>query len=98
AKREIALAAGADAAIDSGAADWRERVEAFVGGRGIDVVYDPVGGDQAERAFRTLGYGGRYLVIGFAAGAIPKIPLNLPLMKQSSIIGANLLRAWEAEP
>lgn len=97
-KRDIALAGGADHAIDTKAENWREQVEAIVGDKGVDVVYDPVGGDQAERAFRTLGYGGRHLVIGFAAGYIPKLPLNLPLMKASSVIGANLLRGWEAEP
>ena len=97
-KRDIALAAGADIAIDSSAADWRDQVSAIVGEKGVDVIYDPVGGPQSERAFRTLGYGGRFLVVGFAAGEIPKLPLNLPLMKASSVIGTNLLRGWEAEP
>lgn len=97
-KREIALKAGADVAIDSRAADWRVQVEAIVGAKGVDVVYDPVGGDLSELSFRTLGYGGRFIVIGFAAGTIPRLPLNLPLMKASSVIGANLLRGWEAEP
>lgn len=97
-RRDIALAAGADHAIDSEAPDWREQVAAIVGPKGVDVVFDPVGGTQAERAFRTLGYGGRHIVIGFAAGEIPKIPLNLPLLKSSSLIGINLLLAWEAEP
>lgn len=97
-KRALAIDAGADIAIDSGAADWRAQVETFVGPDGVDVIYDPVGGDLSELAFRTLGYHGRFLVIGFAAGAIPRIALNLPLMKASSIIGANMLRGWEAEP
>lgn len=97
-KRDIALKAGADVAIDTRAADWRAQVEAVVGEKGVDVVYDPVGGNMSELAFRTLGYGGRFVVIGFAAGTIPKLPLNLPLMKASSVVGANLLRAWEAEP
>ena len=97
-KRDIALKAGADVAIDTRAADWRARVEAIVGPKGVDVIYDPVGGEMSELAFRTLGYGGRFIVIGFAAGTIPKLPLNLPLMKASSVIGANLLRGWEAEP
>ncbi len=95
AKRKIALDAGADVAIDSGAADWRAQVEA--GGK-VDVIYDPNGGDMSERAFRTLGYGGRHLVVGFAAGTIPKLPLNLTLMKSASVIGANLLNAYEEEP
>lgn len=97
-KRDIALRAGADVAIDTRAPDWRAQVEAIVGAKGVDMVYDPVGGDMSEVAFRTLGYGGRFIVIGFAAGTIPKLPLNLPLMKASSVIGANLLRGWEAEP
>jgi NADPH2:quinone reductase len=96
AKRSIAREAGADVAIDSGAGDWRAQVEAAAGK--VDVIYDPIGGDQSERAFRTLAYGGRHLVIGFAAGSIPKLPLNLALMKSASVIGANLLNAYEQEP
>jgi NADPH:quinone reductase len=98
ARRRLARDAGADLVIDSTAEDWRAQVEAFGGPNGVDVVYDPVGGALAERSFRTLGYHGRYLVVGFAAGSIPKLPLNLPLMKAASVIGANLLRGWEAEP
>lgn len=97
-KRAIAAGAGADHVIDSRAPDWREQVTALVGTRGVDVVFDPVGGEQAERAFRTLSYGGRFLVIGFAEGTIPRLPLNLPLLKQASAIGCNLLLAYEAEP
>ena len=97
AKRRIALDAGADVAIDSGAADWRAQVEAAAGGK-VDIVYDAIGGDQSERAFRTLAYGGRHLVVGFAAGTIPKLPLNLALMKSASVIGANLLNGYEQEP
>ncbi len=95
AKRRIALDAGADVAIDSGAEDWRAQVEAE--GK-VDVIYDPNGGDMSEKAFRTLGYGGRHLVVGFAAGTIPKLPLNLTLMKSASVIGANLLNGYEMEP
>lgn len=98
AKRQLAREFGADFLVDSKASDWREQIDAIAGPKGVDVVYDPVGGDQSERAFRTLGYGGRYVVIGFAAGEIARLPLNLPLMKASSVIGANLLRAWEHEP
>jgi NADPH:quinone reductase len=97
-KRDIAIAAGADIAIDSNAEDWRAQVEKFVGKKGVDIIYDPIGGDQSDRAFRTLGYGGRHLVVGFAAGSIPKLALNLPLMKAASIVGANMLRGWENEP
>ena len=103
AKRRITIEAGADVAIDSGATDWRAQVEAAAGGGPdrpgkVDVIYDPNGGDMSERAFRTLGYGGRHLVVGFAAGTIPKLPLNLTLMKSASVIGANLLNAYEEEP
>ena len=57
------------------------------GGKGVDVVYDPVGGDYAEPALRSMAWNGRYLVIGFAAGDIPKIPLNLTLLKGCSVVG-----------
>src|SRR4029079_14398053 len=59
----------------------------LTGGRGVDVVYDPVGGAFSEPALRSLGWGGRFLVVGFAAGDIPKIPLNLTLLKGDSIVG-----------
>jgi NADPH2:quinone reductase len=80
-------AAGADALVDYGAADWRDRVKAAAGPAGVDVVYDPVGGPYAEPALRALGWGGRYLVVGFAAGEIPRAPLNLVLLKEASILG-----------
>lgn len=97
-KRAIALAAGADAAVDSRDPEWRAKVDAFAGGRGIDMVYDPLGGAQTERAFRTLGWNGRHLVIGFAAGQIPALPTNLPLLKGASLVGANVLQAMKYEP
>jgi NADPH2:quinone reductase len=78
---------GADAVINYGASDLRERVRELTGGKGVDVVYDPVGGACAEPAVRSLGLEGRYLVIGFASGEIPKIPLNLLLLKMSSLVG-----------
>lgn len=96
-KRDIALRAGADAVVDSGDPEWRKRIEELTDGRGVDVVYDPVGDTQTERAFRTLAYGGRLLVVGFAAGSIPKLPTNLALMKGASLVGANLLRGSEVE-
>lgn len=97
-KRDIALAGGADIAIDSNAVDWRQQVASFAGPRGVAAVFDPVGGEASELAFRTLGYGGRHIVVGFASGMIPRLPLNLPLLKASSVVGANLLAGWEAEP
>ena len=96
-KRQIALAGGADVAIDSLAEDWREQVDKLTDGKGLDVVYDPVGGSQTERAFRALGWNGRLVVIGFAAGEIPKIPANLALMKGISMVGGNLLQGQKFE-
>jgi NADPH2:quinone reductase len=89
AKRAMALEAGAAAAVDSGAPDWREAVKAACGGKAVDVVFDPVGGEATERAFRTLGVGGRHLVVGFPAG-IPQLPTNLPLLKSASLVGVNV--------
>ncbi len=78
---------GADETINYTTEDLKSRMRDLSGGKGVDVVYDPVGGDYAEPALRSTGWGGRYLVIGFAAGKIPKIPLNLPLLKGSSLVG-----------
>lgn len=78
---------GADETIDYGREDLRERLKALTGSRGLDVVYDPVGGALAEPALRSVGWRGRYLVIGFAGGTIPALPWNLPLLKGSAIVG-----------
>jgi len=78
---------GADEGIDYAAEDLRERIKALTDGRGVDVVYDPVGGAYSEPAFRSLAWRGRLLVVGFAAGDIPKLPLNLPLLKGASVVG-----------
>ena len=78
---------GADATINYATEDLKERAKHLTGGRGVDVVYDPVGGAFSEPALRSLGWGGRFLVVGFAAGDIPKIPLNLTLLKGASIVG-----------
>jgi len=79
---------GADATINYSKENLRDAVKALTDGKGPDVIYDPVGGDLAEPAFRTIARRGRYLVIGFAAGgAIPALPLNLPLLKGASIVG-----------
>lgn len=78
---------GADELINYESEDLRERVKALTEGRGVDVVYDPVGGRYAEPALRSMAWKGRYLVVGFAAGDIPKIPLNLPLLKGCAILG-----------
>jgi NADPH2:quinone reductase len=78
---------GADATIDYATEDLRARVKALTEGRGVDVVYDPVGGAYSEPAFRSLAWRGRHLVVGFAAGEIPKLPLNLALLKGASLVG-----------
>jgi NADPH2:quinone reductase len=77
---------GADDVIDYGAEDLRERLKTLAP-QGVDVVYDPVGGALAEPALRSVGWRGRYLVVGFAAGDIPRIPLNLPLLKGCAVVG-----------
>ncbi|MES2226503.1 MAG: NADPH:quinone oxidoreductase family protein [Pseudomonadota bacterium] len=87
AKCELCKALGADATINYGQADIRERIKALTDGRGPDVVYDPVGGDLAEPVFRSIGWRGRYLVVGFAQGGIPALPWNLALLKGASIVG-----------
>ncbi len=87
-KRAHCLSMGAEAAIDYTEPDWRKAAKAAAGGQGIDVVYDPIGGDFAEPALRTLAPYGRYLVVGFVAG-IARVPLNLPLIKRCSIHGVN---------
>ncbi len=79
--------AGADEMIDYSMEDLRERLKALAGAAGVNVVFDPVGGALTEPALRSVSWGGRYLVIGFAAGEIPRIPLNLPLLKGCSIVG-----------
>lgn len=86
-KLAVCKAHGADATINYSTEDLREAVKAATGGKGPDVIYDPVGGIYAEPAFRSIGWRGRYLVIGFANGEIPKLPWNLPLLKGASIVG-----------
>ena len=78
---------GADETINYAAEDLRERIKALTGGKGVDVVYDAVGGSYTEPALRSIAWRGRLLVVGFAAGDIPRIPLNLTLLKGCSIVG-----------
>jgi len=87
AKLALAHRLGADHLINYSTQDLRERVREITGGRGVDVVYDPVGGPLAEPALRSVAWRGRYLVIGFAGGDIPRVPLNLPLLKGCAIVG-----------
>ncbi len=78
---------GADETIDYSSEDLRERIKALTGGKGVDLIYDPVGGAYTEAALRSSAWRARLLVVGFAAGEIPKIPLNLPLLMERSVVG-----------
>jgi NADPH:quinone reductase len=78
---------GADDVINYATADLKDALRKATGGKGADVIYDPVGGAYAEAALRSIAWQGRFLVIGFAAGEIPKIPLNLALLKGCDIVG-----------
>jgi NADPH2:quinone reductase len=78
---------GADATINYGSGNIRDELKKLTDGKGPDVVYDPVGGDLAEPVFRSIAWRGRYLVVGFAQGGIPALPLNLALLKGASIVG-----------
>ena len=78
---------GADETINYTSANIRDELKKLTDGKGPDVVYDPVGGDIAEPVFRSIAWRGRYLVIGFANGEIPKLPFNLALLKGASIVG-----------
>jgi NADPH2:quinone reductase len=78
---------GADETINYATEDLRDRIKAITAGKGADVIYDPVGGSYTEPALRSIAWRGRLLVVGFAAGDIPKIPLNLTLLKGCAIVG-----------
>jgi NADPH:quinone reductase-like Zn-dependent oxidoreductase len=78
---------GADAGINYTTENLRDSVKELTSGRGVDVIYDPVGGAMAEQAFRSIAWNGRHLVVGFASGDVPAMPMNLPLLKGASIVG-----------
>ena len=82
---------GADATLNysehTPSGSLREQIKQLTGGKGPDVVYDPVGGEWAEPVFRSMAWRGRYLVVGFAGGPIPSLPMNLPLLKGASLVG-----------
>jgi NADPH2:quinone reductase len=86
-KLEFARSAGADETIDYSESPLREAVKSLTGGKGVDVVYDPVGGELAVQALKSLAWNGRHLVIGFTSGTIPDFPANLVLLKAASIVG-----------
>jgi NADPH:quinone reductase len=97
-RRALAEAGGAASTVNSRSASWREDLKTAVDGRPIDVVFDPVGDHATELAFRSLGWNGRHLVVGFAGGSIPKVPTNLALLKGASLIGVDVRRFGEVEP
>ncbi len=86
-KCALCTSIGADATINYSTENLREALKTLTKGNGPDVIYDPVGGDFAEPAFRSIAWRGRYLVVGFAAGPIPALPFNLALLKGASIVG-----------
>jgi len=97
-KLELCKQLGADEVINYNEVSLKDTVKELTGGKGVDVVYDPVGGDYAEPAIRSMAWNGRYLVIGFASGPIPKIPLNLTLLKGCSLVGVFWGRFSGEEP
>lgn len=86
-KCHFCLQLGADHAINYGDNNFRDKLKELTNGKGPDVIYDPVGGEFTEPAFRSIAWRGRYLVVGFASGPIPALPLNLPLLKGASLMG-----------
>lgn len=97
-KLEVCKALGADEVINYSTESLKDRLKELTGGKGVDVVYDPVGGDYTEQCVRSMAWNGRYLVIGFASGPIPKIPLNLTLLKGCAIVGVFWGRFSMEEP
>ena len=94
-KLDFAEEAGADLRINYTNENLKERVKDLTNGQGADVIYDPVGGDFSEQAFRAIAWNGRFLVIGFASGPIAKMPLNLALLKGASLVGV-FWGSWSA--
>lgn len=97
-KLELCKQLGADEVINYSEESLKDRVKELTGGKGVDVCYDPVGGDFSEPAVRSMAWNGRYLVIGFASGPIPSIPLNLTLLKGCAIVGVFWGRFSGEEP
>jgi NADPH2:quinone reductase len=95
--RDLAMAGGADAAVDSASPAWREDVKAANGGKPVDVVFDPVGGAATDPAFRSVAWNGRHLVIGFTAG-LTQLKTSLTLMKGAALVGVDLRQLGIFEP
>lgn len=98
AKRQFALSQGADAVLDYTQPDWRDTLKGMTGGKGVDVIFDGVGGELSPLAFRALAWRGRHLVVGFAAGKIPALPFNIALLKGASLMGVDLAQVRTREP
>jgi NADPH:quinone reductase len=97
-KLDVACASGAMHRINYSERSLKDEIKSLTAGQGVDVVYDPVGGDLSEQALRATAWGGRFLAVGFASGTIPRIPLNLTLLKNNSIMGV-FYGAWaQREP
>jgi len=97
-KLKFAIRFGADATVDYTRADWRDAIKSLTSGHGADVIFDPVGGDVSLQAFRSIAWRGRHLVFGFAAGIIPALPFNLPLLKGGALLGVDLAQIPRREP
>ena len=97
-KRKFAADHGADATIDYTQANWRDTLKELTGDHGADVIYDPVGGEVSVHAFRSIAWNGRHLVVGFAAGKIPALPFNLPLLKGGVLTGVDIAQIARREP
>jgi NADPH2:quinone reductase len=97
-KLAFARSLGADELVDYEKQDLKEALKSLTGGKGVDVIYDPVGGSHTEPALRAMAWGGRFLVIGFASGTIPQLPLNLVLLKACDVIGVFWGAHTEREP
>jgi NADPH:quinone reductase len=97
-KRAFVRSHGAHQVIDYTAEDWRKTLTAMTDGKPMDVVFDAVGGDISPIAFRTLGWRGRHLVVGFAAGTIPALPMNIALLKGASLVGVDSAQIRKREP
>jgi NADPH2:quinone reductase len=98
AKCAAALEAGAHEVVDLADEGWKASVKALAGPHGVDLVFDPVGGTLMDTAFRTLGWGGRHLVVGFASGQIGSLRGNLTIVKGASLVGVDLRQFREKEP
>jgi NADPH2:quinone reductase len=98
AKLAVCREHGAESVINYETENLKDRVRELTDGRGADVIYDPVGGNYSETALRSIARNGRYLVIGFANGEIPRIPLNLPLLKECAIVGVFWGEFMKKEP